>query len=79
MRTFDKDMDIKEEISYWSDTLGVSKERFSRPYIKNSKLSGLTYKTGYRHGTCNIILSNGILSWRILTSLKVIEDHCMGQ
>lgn len=50
-----KDMDIEKEISFWQKELGVGRHQFKKSYIKDSLLSGLTYKNGFGHGTCNVI------------------------
>ena len=72
-----KDMNIKKEIQYWSKELGVSTLLFKKPYIKDSKLSGLTYKTGFGHGTCNVRYYNKFLWQYSLMSLKYIREQSM--
>jgi hypothetical protein len=70
-----KDMDIKKEIIFWTKELKIKKSQFAKPYIKNSNKSGLTYKNGFGHGTCNAAVCNSILAKKILMGLKVIEDY----
>ena len=70
-----KDMNIDNEVNFWSKELGVGKEQFRNPYIKNSNKTSLTYKVGFGHGTCNIRVSNVILQRKVLMGLKSIEDH----
>ena len=70
------DMDVKKEIMYWSETLSIPESQFRKPYIKTSLLTGLTYKNGYGHGTCNVLFEN-IALWEYITmALKYIgEQH----
>ena len=49
-----KDMDSNKEVAFWSKELKLPNSCFQKPYIKDSTLSGLTYKNGFGHGTCNI-------------------------
>ncbi|KKU44538.1 MAG: hypothetical protein UX63_C0033G0011 [Microgenomates group bacterium GW2011_GWB1_46_7] len=49
-----QDMDIDDEVSYWSEITHVRKEYFEKPYIKATTMRGLTFKT-WGHGTCNVI------------------------
>lgn len=70
-----KDMDINKEINFWSKILNIKKSRFTKPYIKNSTKSSLTYKTGFGHGTCNVRIANAILCKKVLMGIKAIEDN----
>ncbi|OGM93359.1 hypothetical protein A2333_02875 [Candidatus Wolfebacteria bacterium RIFOXYB2_FULL_49_7] len=70
-----KDMNIDDEINFWSKELGFKKDQFSNPYIKNSNKAALTYKVGFGHGTCNIRIGNVILRNKVLMGLKAVEDH----
>jgi hypothetical protein len=47
------DMDPQTEITYWAKELDVRKTQFWKPYIKKTNLSGLSYRNGFGHGTCN--------------------------
>ncbi|MBI4119727.1 MAG: helix-turn-helix domain-containing protein [Parcubacteria group bacterium] len=73
------DMNIKQEISYWSKTLSIPLTQFNKPYIKKSRFSSLSYKNGFGHGTCNVTVRNATLSKKILMGLRVLEDFFMGQ
>lgn len=53
-----KDMNIEDELKYWVGVTGLGIEHFVKPYIKETTLKGLTYKTR-GHGTCNVI-ANGL-------------------
>lgn len=46
-----RDLDINKEINFWSKALGVPKVNFTKPYIKESAMTGFTHKTGFGHGT----------------------------
>ncbi|MDE2001240.1 MAG: hypothetical protein KGI60_01580 [Patescibacteria group bacterium] len=73
-----KDMDVDEEIHYWSRALLIKESQFRKPYIKKSNRTSLTYKNKYTHGTCNVILGNAKVSKKIMMGLKILEEHFMG-
>lgn len=74
-----KDMDIASELKFWSKTLGVDSKYFKRPYVKKSALADLSYKSGFGHGTCNVLLSNAMVAKRVLMSLRALRDLYLGQ
>ena len=67
-----KDMDINKEVCFWQQELRVGKHQFKKPYIKDSVLSGLTYKYGFGHGTCNIIVHRTEPTRYILMGMRYI-------
>ena len=67
------DMDIKESIEFWVKELDIPINQFRKPYIKKSPQSNITYKAGFGHGTCNIIVENRDLSECVKMSLKYIQ------
>lgn len=68
------DMDIQEEINFWSKQLNMSKKYFTKPYIKKSTKAGLTQK-GFGHGTCGLRVNNTVLKERILMATKGMADY----
>jgi len=70
-----KDMDVEKEIQFWSATLGVPREQFTKPYIKESSLGDINHKGGFGHGTCNVRVGDARLSEKNLMALKAISDH----
>lgn len=74
-----RDMDIPAELKFWSKTLGVDLKYFKKPYIKKGALAGLSYKSGFGHGTCNVLLSNAMVTKRVLMSLRALRDFYLGQ
>lgn len=68
------DMNIQKETSYWSETLNISRLNFRKPYIKDSKLSSLTYKNSFGHGTCSVIYGNSGLHNKIIMGLRYIRE-----
>ena len=72
------DMDTQREMRFWSKALDVPISQFKKPYIKTSKLSSLTYKNGFGHGTCNAEVGNAIVGRKIFAGLKVIENYFNG-
>ena len=65
-------MDIKRHILFWSKELNLKKGQFKKPYIKDSKLSGLTYKNGFGKGTCNIRVYSRDITEYIMQGLKYL-------
>ena len=72
-----KDMDIEKETDFWSNTLGIPLSQFRRPYIKDTTFRSITYKGGFGHGTCNVILGDTRLHKRVIMGLKVLRDYFM--
>ncbi|MFA5652130.1 MAG: hypothetical protein WC933_02085 [Candidatus Paceibacterota bacterium] len=68
-----KDMDIKESINFWSKKLNMKIEQFKKPYIKDSKLTDLTYKSGFGKGTCTVRLNNKERMDYVLEGLKYLR------
>lgn len=68
------DMNPGRVIDYWSKILDLPKEQFTKPYIKSSNRTGLTYKS-YGHGTCNIIACNVKMSDKVAMSIKAIAEN----
>ena len=68
------DMDIDKEISFWVKELQVLRSQFRRPYVKKSRLSDITYKTGFGHGTCSVIIQNRDISEYVLMGVKRLGD-----
>ena len=73
-----KDMKANKEMHFWSSLLKIPAQQFKRPYIKQSNRQALTYKKGFGHGTCNVLLNNAKLSKRVLMSLRAMRDHYLG-
>jgi hypothetical protein len=68
------DMDVEEATNYWSHTLGISRGRFNRPYIKKSTRSLIDQK-GFGHGTCTLIAQNTVIKENLLMAIKSIADY----
>ena len=68
------DMDMWQEIKFWSNVLNLSRKQFTRPYIKRTLLNQVSHKGGFGHGTCNIRVRDVRLSEKVLMGLKVITD-----
>ena len=67
-------MNISKEKRYWSHVLGISISQFYKPYIKQSSDSTITYRNGFGHGTCSIIVFNMDLIRKILMAIKYFEE-----
>ncbi len=74
-----KDMDMYKEISFWSKELGIEKSKFNKTWMKDSKMSNLTYKNNFGHGTCNIILNDTIMATYVLMGIKFVANVLSGE
>jgi len=68
-----KDMDINREVQFWSDYLNIPIDRFRKPYIKDTMLCDITYKSGFGHGTCNVMYLNKELYLYVKSCLKFVH------
>ncbi len=69
------DMDIKKELRYWSKALDLPLTSFTKPYIKTSNRSELSYKQKFMHGTCNVLYHNRDVSEYVLMALDYIRSE----
>lgn len=68
------DMDINEKTAFWSRELEISIDQFTKPYIKDSRFTSLTYKNSFGHGTCIVYYSNTEFRNKIIMSLKYLSE-----
>ncbi|MEN9614061.1 MAG: hypothetical protein RLZZ347_368 [Candidatus Parcubacteria bacterium] len=70
------DMDIQKQISFWAKELSIPRRQFRKPYVKESRLSDITYKTGFGHGTCSVIIENRDIAEYVLMGVKSLSEMC---
>lgn len=70
-----KDMNIKQELQFWSKILNIHYKQFTKPYIKKSSTESIKHKGGFGHGTCNVRIGGARLSEKILMTIKAITDR----
>jgi len=68
------DMQIQQEVYFWSKVLDIPKKQFNKPYIKKSSLQKINHRGGFGHGTCNVSIGDARLSEQILMAIKSIAD-----
>ena len=68
------DMDERKEKEYWSHVLGLPLKNFRKTYKKTSVLTGLSYKNGFKHGTCMVRVYDKNLASFVLMGIKYIGD-----
>ena len=68
------DMNIQEEISFWSKALKLPVLQFRKPYIKVSTRVGIDQK-GFGHGTCGLNVNDVLLKEKIIMGIKAIADY----
>lgn len=69
------DMNVREEIKFWSKELKLPASQFRRPYIKLTKKANITYKGGFGHGTCGLLYSDVFIKEKVLAGIKAIADY----
>lgn len=69
-----QDMNIQDEIRYWSKILHLNISHFTKPYIKSSMKKNIDQK-GFGHGTCTLVVQNTREKEKIMMSIKAIGDH----
>ncbi|MCP6718297.1 MAG: hypothetical protein KJI70_02015 [Patescibacteria group bacterium] len=69
------DMHIDREMKYWSKTIKIPLEQFSRPYIKKTLSERINHKGSFGHGTCNLRVNSVLLAEKIIMGLKAIADE----
>ena len=68
------DMDIKKEVEFWSKTLDIPLNQFTKPYIKKTSSSRINHKGGFGHGTCNAKVGDARLTEKVHMAMKAIAD-----
>ncbi len=68
------DMNVAAETEYWSNILSIPITRFRKPHIKHSARSGLNYRVGHGHGTCNARFDDVALWEYITMALKYLGE-----
>ncbi len=69
------DMDIDEEIKFWSKELKMPLSQFRNPYVKKTNKAAITNKGTFGHGTCGLLVNNSRLKERVMAALKAIADY----
>jgi hypothetical protein len=69
------DMNINEEINFWSKELRMPLSRFAKPQIKKSEKTAIKYKGTFGHGTCGLLVNDVRLKERIMAALGAIADY----
>lgn len=69
------DMDVNKENKFWSEVTGIGVEKFSKPYIKESKRSEITYRGMHGHGTCNIRVYGVGLRDKVIEGIKLLQKE----
>lgn len=69
------DMDVDQEIKFWSNILKIPLEQFARPYIKKTSSKSINHKGAFGHGTCNATICNVPLAEKVFMALKAIANR----
>lgn len=69
------DMNVKKQEKYWSKELSIPLSQFRKSYIKHTKLSSITYHTGFGQGTCSVIVDSARLREKVIMGIKYIQDN----
>lgn len=68
------DMNLKEEMEFWSKELNLPLCQFLKPYIKKSKRAEIDQR-GFGHGTCGLMVNNVRLKEKIMMTIKALADY----
>lgn len=67
-----KDMDLQKEALFWENVTNLAHQNF-KIVLKKTSLAGLTYKNGFGHGTCRIVVYKKKPFDFLIQSLKFIK------
>lgn len=70
-----RDMDIDQEMRFWSKLLEIPLLQFNRPYIKKTSSERINHKGGFGHGICNLRINSVPIAEKIFMTLKAITDY----
>ena len=68
------DMNVEDEITFWSKILNMPLSQFRKPYIKSSTRINIDHK-GYGHGTCGLVVNDVRLKEKLMMSIKALADY----
>jgi len=71
-----KDMDIDDEIDFWSKTVKLPKNQFAKPYIKKSISDRINHKGSFGHGTCQIRIHDTRMTEKVFMGIRCIKESC---
>jgi len=69
------DMDINQEMQFWSEILKIPLSQFTHPYIKKTSSTNINHKGSFGHGTCNVRINSVPLAEKIFMGLEAISDQ----
>lgn len=69
-----KDMDVNKILQFWSKTLNIPLDQFTKPQIKKSHSKRINHKGSFGHGTCSAKIHNVKLAEKIHMGMKVIRN-----
>jgi hypothetical protein len=69
------DMNIAQEMNFWSKELKMPLKQFTKPQIKISQKSAIKYKGMFGHGTCGLLVYDVRQKERLMAALKAIADY----
>lgn len=65
-------MNIKKEMSFWSNSLEISLEQFYQPIIKETRRR--FHRGSHGHGTCQLIYGDRVLNDRIYAGIRHLSS-----
>jgi hypothetical protein len=68
------DQDVGELTKFWSDTLMISMDNFTKPYVKESRLTNKTYKGMFSYGTCVVSYHDRDLHEYVMEGITFLRD-----
>lgn len=68
------DMNVDQELKFWSRELHLPASQFRKPYIKESMRTGIDHK-GFGHGTCGLYVGDVRLKEKVMMAIQSIADY----
>ncbi len=70
-----KDMEAEKYIAIWSKELDLPPSAFTKPFVKKTNLSEITYRTGFQFGTCMLRVYGRDIAEPIHMALRMFQQE----
>ena len=70
-----ENMDIAKEQKFWKNELGLSSSQFYKSQIRKLRKSSFSYKSSFRHGTCQIYAQGVEKKRELMMAIQAMLDQ----
>lgn len=74
-----ENMDVKRELRFWKNELGLERSQFYKPWISKFKKGSFSYKESFRHGTCKIYVCGGEKKRELMMAIRAFIDSALNK